>query len=232
MAFASDLQEEIADIFATRWKRREGLTVPDAERITLANDGVAIEGTVLYADLVDSSGLVDQFKDWFAAEVYKSFLVAACRIIRVHGGEITGFDGDRVMGVFVGNSKNSDAAKCALRINWAVSTIINPKLKAEYPDSAYMMRHAVGIDTSGLFVAKTGIRNNNDLVWVGRAANYAAKLSTIREEGYSTFITEDVFKKLNAPTKLGGSPKKLMWEKRTWAPQGISVYPSNWTWSM
>ena len=33
----------------------------------------------------------------------------------------------------------------------------------------------LGIDTSKLFVARTGIRKSNDLVWVGRAANYAAK---------------------------------------------------------
>ena len=36
------------------------------------------------------------------------------------------------------------------------------------------------------------MRNDNDLVWVGRAANYAAKLCAIREYD-TTFITEEVF---------------------------------------
>ena len=40
-----------------------------------------------------------------------------------------------------------------------------------------MTKQSVGIDTSELFVARTGIRRANDLVWVGRAANHAAKLS-------------------------------------------------------
>jgi class 3 adenylate cyclase len=48
------------------------------------------------------------FKDWFAAEIYKSYLISACRIIRDNGGEITAFDGDRVMAVFIGNMKNTN----------------------------------------------------------------------------------------------------------------------------
>jgi class 3 adenylate cyclase len=146
----------------------------------LGNDAVMLEGTVLYADMADSTALVDGFKDWFAAEVYKSYLVAASHIIRKNSGEITAFDGDRVMAVYVGGTKNTSAAKTALQLNWAVNEI-NAALKSIYPNSAFQLKHSVGIDTSNLFVAKTGIRNSNDLVWVGRAANYAAKLCAVTE---------------------------------------------------
>jgi class 3 adenylate cyclase len=65
-------------------------------------------------------------------------------------------------------------------------------LLKQYPHRTYKVRHHLGIDTSSLFVSRIGVRNDNDLVWVGRAANYAAKLCAIREYD-TTFITEEVF---------------------------------------
>ena len=135
-----------------------------------------LEGTVLYADLADSTGLVKKKSATYAAEVYKCYLHCAAKIIRHYDGVITAFDGDRVMAVYIGDSKNSNAARTALAINHAVLKIINPKIEAQYPGKGYTVRQSVGVDTGSLFVAKTGVRGSNDLVWVGMAANLAAKL--------------------------------------------------------
>lgn len=232
MGLLSDIRTEVASILATNWKARDGLVIPEPESIRLGNDAVEISGTVLYADLADSTQLVDSYKSHFAAEIYKAYLMASCRIIRSDGGEITAFDGDRVMAVYLGDSKNSNAAKSALKINWAVKNVINPAIKKQYPNTSFEVAQAIGIDTSELFVARTGIRGSNDLVWVGRAANYAAKLCSLRDEGYSTFITEDVFSKLNEKSKLGGNPKRSMWEKVAWREKGLTVYRSNWWWQL
>lgn len=70
----------------------------------------------------------------------------------------------------------------------------------QYPGMGYRLKHVVGIDTSELFVAKTGIRGSNDLVWVGRAANHAAKLSALSDR-FQTYISEAVFNKLNSEVK-------------------------------
>jgi class 3 adenylate cyclase len=193
---------------------------------------VEIEGTVLYADLADSTDLIDNYKSLFAAEIYKSYLITACRIIRNHGGEITAFDGDRVMAVYLGKSKNSSAVHSALNIHWAVDKVINPAIKAQYPNTSFELKQAVGIDTSQLLVAKTGIRGANDLVWVGRAANYAAKLCGVRQGSYVSFITEDVFKLLNDGSKYGGDPRQLMWNKLMWAEMGITIYGSAFWWEV
>ena len=74
-----------------------------------------------------------------------------------------------------------------------VSKVINPKLKEAYPEENYTVQQSVGIDTSTLFVAKTGIRGSNDLVWVGRAANYAAKLSSLNQAGSGLLISSPYF---------------------------------------
>lgn len=230
MALSEDLTGEVKNIFATSWQERVGQKVPEAADVRLGNDAVKLQATVLYADLAESTNLVDQHKASFAAEVYKSYLHCASKIISAEGGVITAFDGDRVMAVFIGKRKNTSAARCALKINHAVVNIINPAIKAEFPKSEYTLKHSVGVDTSTLFVARTGIRGSNDLVWVGRAANYAAKLCALRHSTYATYITADVFKVMSKIVKSrSGRP---MWEATKWEEKGITVYRSSWIWSL
>src|SRR5262249_29962206 len=140
-------------------------------------------------------------------------------------------DGDRVMAIFLGKQKNTAAAKAALQINWAVRNIVNPRLRTQYGDNAYQMQHVVGIDTSSIFACRIGVRNYNDIVWVGRAANYAAKLTTLNE--YPVYITETVFDKMLESSKFGGNPRRLMWEERTWTSMNkMRIFRSNWTWDI
>jgi class 3 adenylate cyclase len=134
------------------------------------------------------------------------------------------------MGAFVGGSKNTSAAKCALQINHVVSQEINPRLKTKYPNTSFELQQAVGVDTSKLFVARTGVRGANDLVWVGRAANYAAKLCGLRDGKYSSFITSEVFSRLSDEAKYGGEPPQSMWSKFTWEEFGTVAYRSSWRW--
>jgi class 3 adenylate cyclase len=103
-------------------------------------------------------------------------------------------------------------------------------LKAKYPNKQYTVSHGVGIDTCELFVAKSGIRGSNDLVWVGRAANYAAKLCSFRNGDYSTYITEKVFKKMNDTAKytIYNPEKMMMWERRIWTSKNIVIYRSSY----
>ncbi len=230
MSLGDELETEISDIFKNKWSTRDGDSVPTPEDIGLSgNDGVNIDAVVLYADMVESTSLVDKKKSQFAAEVYKAFLVGACRTIRANGGYIRAFDGDRVMAIFVGSKKNSSAAKSALQINYVVKKLINPELKKIYPNTDYVLNHVVGVDSGSILVARTGIKGSNDLVWVGRAANYAAKLCSLREEGYSSYIAKSVYENMidNSKYSHDGRP---MWESRTWSQYNSTIYRSGWTW--
>lgn len=179
--------------------------MPEPENLGLGNDAITLDATVLYADLDESTKLVDNYSPEFAAEIYKSYLWCAARIIQEEHGEITAYDGDRIMAVYTGNSKNTNAVYTALKINWAVLYIINPAIKNQYPCYNYSVKQVVGIDTSSLFVAREGVRGDNDLVWVGRAANYAAKLSG--RNGNATQITEAVYGQI--PNNLKALPNGL-----------------------
>ena len=134
------------------------------------------------------------------------------------------------MAVFIGESKNTSAVRTALKINWAVKKIIQPAKNRQYPSYSDNVGHVVGIDTSKLLVAQTGIRGHNDLVWVGRSANYAAKLCAINS-AFSTWITASVYSELTDMAKYSNG--KDMWEARTWTEMwSIRVYGSTYLWSL
>lgn len=227
MALKDELTSSVKKIFADQWTTRDGQVVPDSENVGLGNDGVKLDGTVLYADLSASTALVDTRTAMFAAEVYKAYLHCAAKIIRSEGGSITAYDGDRVMAVFIGSSKNTSAARTALKINWAVRDLINPLLAAQYPSANYQVKQTIGIDTSNLLVARTGIRGANDLVWVGSAANHAAKLCSLTPD-FPTRISAAVYSMLHDSLKR--TDGRAMWQEATW--NGATIYRSTWWWPL
>lgn len=230
MSLKEDLEKEIKKVYEPQWSRRNGQVVPEHTDIQLGNDGVDLEITMLYADLSASTKLVDNYKDYFAAENYKVFLRCATKIIRAEGGHIRSYDGDRVMGVFIGQSKNTAAVKSALKINWAVNNIIEPAKKKQYSNTKYVMKHVVGIDSTKIFAVRAGIRGSNDIVWIGRAANHAAKLSSM-PGSHPTWITDKVYDQMHDDVKF--SQEKNMWEKCQWtAMNNRRIYRSTYWWAI
>ncbi|MBB3348394.1 adenylate/guanylate cyclase domain-containing protein [Sphingomonas sp. BK069] len=232
MTLRTDLDEAVAKIFRDPWSVTDGVVVPESTDLTLSNTGRSLDATVLYADLAASTRLVDGWSREFAAEIYKTFLLVAAKLIRSRGGTITAYDGDRIMAVYVGKSQSSDAVKTALQLHWACDNIIQPRLQRQYPTATYSIAHTCGIDHSPVMAAKTGVRGANDLVWVGRAANYAAKLSN-ESSTTPTWITEDVYRRLSDETRYGGDPRQDMWAPHLWSSMNNQlVYRSNWHWSL
>ena len=226
MTLENDLNSEIRKILKEPWTTREGKVVPEPEDLMLRNDAVLIEGTVLYADLDESTNLVDTKEATFAARIYKSYLSCAARIIRAEGGAITAYDGDRIMAVFIGNSKNTDAVSAGLKINFAVQEVINPAIREEIPGAGYAVKQKVGIDTSNLYVVHEGIRGDNDLVWVGRAANHAARLCS--RPGAPTQITADVHDRLHESVRVAPNSQHIWTQEVAWDIGGRTVYTTTW----
>jgi class 3 adenylate cyclase len=227
----ADLEAAVGKIFREAWETREGRVVPDPKDLPLGNTAVAFNrATVLYADLSGSTKLVDS-EDWtFAAEIYKAYLNCAATIIRSDGGVIVSYDGDRVMGVFIGKSQTTPAAKAGLKINYAVQKILNPALRKQYTTS-YDVKQVVGIDTSAIRAARTGVRGDNDLVWVGRAANYAAKLTSLNLTE-RTWVTKEAYGYMHDEAKYRSSDRAHMWKSYNWSQMDDHpVYGSGWTWS-
>lgn len=229
MGLKDDLTAEVKATFLKQWDVQKTETVPAPENLRLnANHAKDLEkATVLYADLDGSTNMVDKY-DWtFSAEVYKTYLRCAAEVIRSESGVITAYDGDRIMAIFTGNAKNTSAVRCALKINYAVCEIIRPALKNQYPSKDFTLNHVVGLDTSQLRTARIGVRGDNDLVWIGRAANYAAKLTSL--SGKATWITKAIYDNMNDEVKYTNGTN--MWEARTWTSMNnMDVFCSTYWW--
>ena len=226
----SEISNNANQTFRGIWERRNGRVVPDTNSLTLGNTGVDLDATVLYADLRESTSLVDNHSQELAAEVYKTFLWSAAKAIEDEGGVITAYDGDRIMALFTNpGEKNTRAARAALKINTAVRRVIQPAYDAFYGTfTPLRIKQTVGIDTSPLLAAKTGVRGANDLVWVGRAANHAAKLCTLPGQ-HAIYITPDVYNALNVTLK--NDMVANLWALYYWPDKGQLVWSSDGYWT-
>jgi adenylate cyclase len=228
MALVDTLTSEVETILEIKWDERSGNVIPETDDVALKNGAVKIEATFLYADLAGSSILAKTCPWQTTAIIIRAYIDISVRLIRAHSGEIRSFDGDRVMGIFKGDTPNTSAVNCAREIDWMVEKVINPKAEAKFKsikDNNIKIRHCVGIDTSEARAVRSGIRNNNDLIWIGKAPSFAAKLSDIREYPYSVYISKECYNKLADSAKKDGTGDNI-WENRIYTLSGetYSIY--------
>lgn len=230
MTLKTDLESDVGNVFSQAWEETAGRVVPIPSDVGLNNKTILLSNAVvLYADLDGSTNMVDKNRWEFSAEIYKSFLLSAAKIIKSENGDITAYDGDRIMGIFIGEKKYDRAVRTALKIRWVVLNIIQPRMKKSWTTD-FELKHTVGIDSSDLRAVRTGVRGDNDLVWVGSAANWAAKLTTLPST-YPTYITKTVYDNLSIDCRMTNS--KSMWELTVWSQQNnMTVYRSTWNWGL
>ena len=225
------LKTRVDDLFGTNFNVRDGRVVPATEDVVLKDGAVKVEAAFLYADPANSAKLSKLCPWSTTAKIMRCFLDCSTRLIIKHGGAIRSFDGDRVMGVFIGDSKNSSASICGREIHWAVRKIIHPAAKKQFKsirDNEIEIRHGVGIDVGVVRAVRSGIRNSNDLIWIGKAASFSAKLSDVRDAGYHTYISSRTYNKLNEPAKYN-SDGNNMWTSVNFSFTGETetAYKSN-----
>lgn len=175
---------------------------PSDKYIPLGGGAVKMNATYLYADLANSTKLAQTLDRRIVAKVFKSYLATSCRLIRRNNGKVLGYDGDRILGIFVGRNSKNNAVKCAFEVNYVTKKIIRLKFKEKFKgirDNRIKINHGIGIDSGEVLIIRAGARRSNDLVSIGRGPNLAAKLSDIRlyRPEASIFITRSVFNSLS-----------------------------------
>lgn len=227
------IESSVSDIFHAAWDIKDGIKVPETEDIVMKNGGRRVDATYLYADLAGSTKLAHTMLPETTAIIVRAYINSSARLIRYFGGEIRSFDGDRVMGVYMGDRKNRKAVRTALAIQWAVQEVIKPAIEKKWTDvsSTYTVGHGVGIDTGEALIVRGGVRDNNDLISIGHAPNDAAKLSDYRT--YAINITKEVFDDLDNEHLYGADGRTSMWlDSNGYNALGAysRCYHSNWQW--
>jgi class 3 adenylate cyclase len=232
MALINDIKNKVDAYFKEPFEVEETTIVPgtDYSKLTFGNKGLVAEFSFLFVDIRKSSELHDKYGFANAARIYQSFHDICLRIIETNFGKVRAFDGDRIMGVFAGDSKRTNATKAALNIRWAVKEILNTKLTVP-------LQIGCGIDIGQTLITKVGKGrdvNNNDLIWIGKACNYASHLT--QEANDSVIISPAVYNQLHASSKYEDEATKT---KDMWSPikitlknnKQIDAYKSTYTWA-
>lgn len=213
MTLIDDLTQKVHGFAFDAWGDIPNAWVlPEAEDLTFGNTGERLDVCILYADIHRSTEMVDELPDTKAAAYYKAFLHCAAKLVKENSGTIQAYDGDRIMGVFIGVRRVDNAVIAALQLNNIVYNLINPKFESAGILSHRPIQHTVGIDAGRVLVAKTGVRVDSDLVWVGSAANYAAKLNSFEglDTDYATRVTSDAYGMLSDTWKTHNGNR--VWE--------------------
>ncbi|WP_113221669.1 adenylate/guanylate cyclase domain-containing protein (plasmid) [Agrobacterium sp. rho-13.3] len=231
MSWKEDLETWVDGHLDTAFEVRDGTVVPSTDSVT-NKQAVKLDAAFLYADLAGSSDLARHCPWDTTAKIIRAFLDVSSRLIRAYKGEIRSFDGDRVMGVFVGDTPRRNATKCAREIFYTVENILAPKATKKFKsisDNNIKLKCGIGVDHGTSRAVRAGIRNSNDLIWIGRPPNMAAKLSDIREYPYSVMIHKDVYSVLEDADKYVNGVD--IWESRTYTLSGVvhSIYRTKFT---
>ncbi|MBD2751115.1 adenylate/guanylate cyclase domain-containing protein [Microvirga sp. BT688] len=202
-----DVAEEVEAILAAEFKIDvvKTDTVPHSAdpAITFPNLDEKRQGTklidtcVLYIDIRRSTQLNLVHRQHTVAKLYSAFVRAMTRCARYHKGHVRGIIGDRVMVIFDRENAFANAMGCAVAMNSTSQYIINRYFKPGEVECG------IGIDAGRMLATKTGVRRRGNeqsayrsLVWLGRPANVASKLTDLAnkpEESVTIPIVQAAF---------------------------------------
>lgn len=154
-----------------------------------------LESCVLYVDIRDSVKLSAAKRPGTLTKIYSSFVRSMVECGKYYGGHIRNIIGDRVMVVFDQDNCFENAVNTAVLMNTVCKKILNKRF-SNYTD----LQCGIGIDYGPMLITKTGtIKQGTEkefyrsLVWLGRPANVASRLTDIaaKKESYTVFGVEE-----------------------------------------
>lgn len=188
--FLSEINSELESIVASDF----GIEITDTDFVPNVDDpGITyddvdnkikkckrIESCVLYIDIRKSTNLNVIHKPVTLTRLYSAFVRSMVQAAQYFGGYVRNIVGDRVMVVFDKENCFNKSVNTAILLNTISKYIINKHFKNN------QVKCGIGIDYGKMIVVKTGIvkqgKENQfykSLVWLGRPANIASKLTDV-----------------------------------------------------
>ena len=179
--------------------------IPSTNDLGFGRKGKTVNAAVLYADMRHSSAMVEQQSGRAAARIYQSYQFAMADIARANGANIRSYDGDRIMALFprVDGSDNKgcmNAVTAGKQMVW----FFHDELKNRLRGYAIPLDCGVGIAFGQILAVRVGLgssSDNSDVVWVGRAANIAAKLSDRGRYPNYIYVDQETRNRVSSGTK-------------------------------
>lgn len=190
----SELRDELDDEVSTIVSKEFSVGVTSTKYVPHSDDAAItfpnldekkqscklIDTCILYIDIRRSTELNLSHRPQTVAKLYSAFVRAMTKAARQYNGHVRGIIGDRVIVLFDTDDAFTNAMNCAFLMNSVSKYVINKHF------SANEVTCGIGVDCGKMLVTKTGIRKNGiqrqnykNLVWLGRPANIASKLTDL-----------------------------------------------------
>lgn len=205
MRLKDDIISKAKEIESTTFVVTPVTYVPtiDTSALTFGCTGLEFEATVLYIDMRGSTKVLNSHQKRVVAKLHMIYYHAIVKIAKVNGGEIRSFNGDSLLVFFQGTTKEklSIAVKTAMQIRYAITDLVNDKLK-NYMDIDF----GIGLDYGKILATKVGLGGTDttkDLIWIGNAVNKSTVISDNSKSPNYVGISKLVYDNLEDYVKFG-----------------------------
>lgn len=205
MRLKDDIVSKAKEIESTTFVVTPVTYVPtiDTSALTFGCTGLEFEATVLYIDMRGSTKVLNSHQKRVVAKLHMIYYHAIVKIAKVNGGEIRSFNGDSLLVFFQGTTKEklSIAVKTAMQIRYAITDLVNDKLK-NYMD----INFGIGLDYGKILATKVGLGGTDttkDLIWIGNAVNKSTVISDNSKSPNYVGISKLVYDNLEDYVKFG-----------------------------
>ena len=211
----ADLQRKTDEHLSGTYETYKPRGVPEPGDIPLGKKAAQLEATALFIDLRQSSDITNSFRRQTAAKMFKSYFDGAVRITNAHSGTVRSFNGDGMLALFVGDFRSSNAAKAAMETVWFVREVLRPKFQRYFANNRSALGQDLsfdigcGLDDGVIYAVRVGIRGTNDVSWVGRCTNTAAKLSNGTLHPNNIAITREAYNRLHESRKTSTDGRRM-----------------------
>lgn len=175
---STDFKVEVTNTVFVPTIETDGITYPDLDDEEMR--AKKIKTCTLYIDMRKSTNLNLVHHPETITKLYGAFMRSMVKAAQQYKGHVRNIIGDRVMVVFDEENCFTNAVHTAILLNSVGKYIINKHF------SNNEVIFGIGIDYGEMLVSKGGIRKNGEnnapyksLVWLGRPANVASKLTDL-----------------------------------------------------
>jgi adenylate cyclase len=224
MTLLSEIEAKVDGYLVGQYKKKTPQNVPLPEEVPLGNEASVFEASTLFIDVRQSTDLTDAFRRQTAAKMMKAYFDGCVRIVNANDGAVRSFNGDGLLALFIGDSRSSNATKAAMQVDWFVTEVLGEKFEKYFANNMTALGKTLsfeigcGLDDGWIYAVRVGIKGTNDVAWVGKPTNTAAKLSDVGSGAANIIVTRAVYNRLKRTRKYSNGTH--MWSDETFVTVG------------
>lgn len=200
MGFVEDVTGRVTDYLQGDYEVQETSVIPQPKDVPHGKVAKKVRAATFTIDLRDSTGLLDVHQKQTAGKIHKAYLYACASSVNKYGGYIRNFRGDGLLALWPADDGGcSKAVNAAMTLKWLLSVQLAKKFE-EYRELDY----GIGIDVGDVFIVRAGVAgdtNDNDLVFISPAVNYAVHVAEQAKSPSNIEICTQVYNELRDEDK-------------------------------